>query len=178
MQLSPVCGIYFVLRCFRFIPDQSRRLSSRLIQHFAHHCLLFVQLLEVFRQIVTMLLLGLIGDTTTLILYYRSEAFQALRRRLDGGLGLFEPESETLGPRLLVLVGHLLLFKSTKPFLPPLRLARYSFRGFNAALPVVSERRHRGTVQWRAVRRELGAMTRTVPALLERVPVHNTSHMR
>jgi hypothetical protein len=127
---------------------------------------------------VTMLLLGLIGDITTLTLYCRSEAFQALRRRLDSGLGLFEPEGETFGRRVLVLIRHLLLFKSTKPFLPPFRLARYSFRGFKAALPVLSERRHRGTVQCRTVRRELGAMTRTVPALLERIPVHDTSHMR
>jgi hypothetical protein len=58
-----------------------------------------------------MLLLGLIGDTTTLTLYYRSETFQALRRRLDSGLGLFEPESETFGPRVLVLVRHLLFLK-------------------------------------------------------------------
>ena len=37
-----------------------------------------------------MLLLGLIGDTTTLTLYYRSETFQALRRRLISGLNLFD----------------------------------------------------------------------------------------
>src|SRR3546814_20866879 len=41
-----------------------------------------------------------------------------------------------------------------------------------------SQGRYRGTVENLPVRRELGAMTRAVPAFLEAVPVHQAAEMR
>src|SRR3546814_1989486 len=41
-----------------------------------------------------------------------------------------------------------------------------------------SQGRYRGTVEHLPVRRELGAMTRAVPAFLEAVPVHQAAEMR